>query len=315
MLLLLRYIRVASAHTPSMSLSDPASPSSPRHLTYALNTVATTLLSPKLSASHFAAYHAYHRDLCRHAATLPRQLSDHLTHLHTLRSTSRTFSSHLARLSHPPPSATSSSVLRHFTGVTELLRVAVVQQLDTALARLVECVGSLGSSAESMARLCDSLRTSAMTVDVQLLTVDVAAVRLWESVAAAEAVSDGSGAKRTPGSGRGSASGGSHRKQRPNGKQHANKQQAEEADVDASLTAPVSPYTLLLTLEDIVYALTSLHQQHAAVLAKLQAALTGGEEKPEVVMREALEVLSDTGAVNSSIVEEWSAIIRRACKP
>ena len=294
-----------------LSASPARTPSTPTP-----PTASAVPLSPHLSAFQFAAYHAYHRDLCRHAATLPRQLSDHLSQLHTLRSTSRTFSSHLDRLSHPPPSATSTSALRHFAGVADLLRVAVLQQLDTALTMLVESVSALGSSVDSLTRLCDSLRTAAMAVDAQLLTADVATVRVWEELAAPAAIAGGGSAIKQPGSGRGSASG-SHRKQRPNGKQqHSSKQQSEDddEDVDPSLTAPVSPYSLLLMLEDIVYALTSLHQQHTVALAQLQQAVTGGAARPDEVVKEALEALGSAGIVNGSVMEEWLSIIRRACK-
>ena len=294
----------------------PPAPPTPPHSTPTALTAAATLPSSSLSisAAQCAVYHAYHRDLCRHAATLPRQLSDHLTQLHSLRSTSRTFSSHLARLSHPPPSATS--VLRHFAGVTELLRVAVLQQLDTAMAMLVESLSALGSSVDAITRLCDSLRTASMAVDAQLLTAGVATVRVLEELAAPAASGGGGSAIKQLGSGRGSTSG-SHRKQRPTGKpQPSSAQQAQDddEDVDPSLTAPVSPYSLLLSLEDIVYVLTSLHQKHTAALAQLQQAVVGGAAKPDEAVKEALEALSNPGIVNGSVMEEWLSIIRRACK-
>ena len=291
---------------PSMALSHPPSPSQYRTSTAAQHPPVTTatLLPSKLSASHFAAFHTYHRDLCRQAATLPRQLSDHYNNLQTLRSTSRSFSSHLSRLTTHPTTATTTSVLERFTSGVELLHVAVVQQLDVALARLVECVGTLAGSVESMTRLCDSLRTSAVAVDVQLLVLDVAAVREMEKIVAGSTA--GSPLKAAGG---GSATG-SHRKQKPTKQQPA----TQDDDSDPSLTAAISPYTLLLTLEDIVYTLTALQQQHAAALAHLQAAVRGGGEKSEDETREALDVLGSSGSVNGSMLEEWLSIIRRACK-
>ena len=187
--------------------------------------------------------------------------------------------------------------------------MALLQQLDTALTMLVECVGVLGSGVESMARLSDSLRGAATTVDVQLLSMDAAAVREWERIEAS--ASEGSPSKVSASS----ITGGSHRKQNSNKKQpHTEARQAADDDLGPSLTAAVSPLVLLLTLEDIVHILTALHQQHRAALAQLQAATKGGGEKLEVGMQEALNVLSASGNVDVSTLEDWLSIIRRACK-
>lgn len=172
---------------------------------------------------------------------------------------------------------------------------------------LVECVATLGSNIDSFTRLTDSVRTAAMSVDVRLLTREVAAVREVEkSVVSSTA---GSAVKATQGSG-------SHRKKRPDKRQsHKERAEAEEDDSsDPSLTAAVSPYTLLLTLEDIVYTLTALHQQYTAALTQLQSAVKGNGERSEERMREALDVLTDSTGVNGSMLEEWLSIVRRACK-
>jgi len=186
--------------------------------------------------------------------------------------------------------------------------VAVLQQLDTALTMLVECVSVLSSDVDSMARLHDSLRAAAMTVDVRLLSMDVAAVREWEKMTAS---TGGSSAVKVSAGGSGS-----HRKQKDRKQLHRDKHEAEAADdnSDPSFTAAVSPYTLLLTLEDTVYILTALHQRHTAALAQLQVAVKGGGEQSDNAMREALDVLSDKGNVDGSMLEEWLSIIRRACK-
>ena len=287
-----------------MASSHPVSPAS----VHTATSQSATPLSSKPSAPHFAAYHSHHRDLCRHAASLPRQLSDHFTHLQTLRSASRTFASHLSRLLQPPPSAASPSVLRHFTAVNELLRVAVMQQLDTALVRLAECVGSLDSSVDSMARLCDSLRAAATAVDVELLTLDVATVRELKRKPTRDGGSSAPKASPTGGS-----AGGSHRKQRSDKKQAHRDAQTEDDAIDPALNGPVSPYSLLLTLEDIMYMLTEVHQQHTAALVQLQTAVKRGGDTSEE-MCEALDVLSASGDVSRGMLDEWLSIIRRACK-
>ena len=258
------------------------SPSSPTSFSPVLPRTPHSDAAPAYTASQHAAAAAFHKDLHRHCATLPRLLSAYSEQQLQLRRTARTLSSHLSRLLLLP--STASPVLVAFPSLPSLLSHRLLQEIDLAVSVLTSTLAGAATTLSSLSSTQATIATAASGVQSALIEQPL-----------------------VDGEGKGKAA---HRKQRS--------PQAEESGRGQADVRGVGVVELLLLLDDAVYALHAAQQRQTALVDAVVSATasfpsaapaTTAGLSSALAVTAALAELSSP-AVSSSALTSWESTIR-----